>query len=962
MAYDLLIHDNFEQLQAGIPDVVAVVYGDQKITYAELEHKTNMLAAKINDVAPDDAIIAISTTRGIEMVVGLLGILKSGKAYLAIDKSAPAQLNKLIIADSGVQAYVGIATEQSSFAELGLNFIDVHSEFELAESNAEGVLPSLAYASYAINSDGRPEGLCMAHTALLNLLEWLRKTSIVGVGVTTLQLASLSSEVCFLEIFSTITTGGTLIIADTELSVDPDKLLWFIGTKAISRLFLPYDVLQKMADAAVSSQFFPATVAEVYMVGGQLKITSNISRFFEKLAYAVLYNLYAPVGCQVVSSGRLSGNPDKWSDVPSVGRPIDHVQLYILDEFMQQMPAGTEGDIWISGKCLAVGYLNNKQLTTTKFITWQHPAIEDLQIYIFKTNDRGLILPDGTLALANVAIDGTGAGTEALIADEDALTSKGDAASPESEPRDYIKEVIEKLGNGTAIDMKTLPLDIDLVQAGMDPFSLSQIGINMRNEYSMSLSFRQLKEQYNTIARLAGLLESVGGAVAPDPVQPQVPTEPTIATAPVEAAQEVVVHPDNVTNAAVEMRRHFIEDAIARYVKKTIASRTYSDTHTAHMAGSRFRSVSGSMNTDVMYPIVIYRSKGCRVWDVDGNEYVDTFNGFGTNLLGYNNEVIAKALQRQLDRGTEIIPLHEQTGEVCQLVSELSGFDKVAVCDSVTNAINGAADLARTINGRPLVITFVGSGHDASLSHNTLILDYGSDASLKVIKERKGEIAAILVEPVQHRQLGNVDIEFLKKLRALTESSDMLLIFDETVTGFRVGQGGAQAVLGIKADICIYGGVVAGGMAIGVIAGRAEVMDKLESTDHTTFIQQPFAIAAAKAVLEHIKRKEGELQKELTEKTTRMVDDLNVICRKYNVPLSVSGFGSMWKIVSESDQQNSELLFMLMREKGVYILNGTTCFLNAEHTYQDTHRITYVFDKSIKEMVTAHVFDVNVAP
>ena len=952
-----MIHDNFEQLQAGIPHAVAVIYGDQKITYAELEQRTNALAAMISDVAPDDAIIAISTTRGIEMVVGVLGILKSGKAYLPIDKSAPEELNKLITADAGVHAYVSMAGEQSSFASLGLNFIDVNGEFIFTESGKEGVLPSLAYASYTINPEGVPEGLCMAHTALLNLLEWLRKTSIVGVGVTTLQLAGLSSEMSFLEIFSTITTGGTLVIAGEELSADPDKLLWFIGTKTISRLFLPNDMLQKITDAAAKSQFFPATLAEIYVADGLLQITANVRRFFEKLSYAVLFNLYSPQGCQVVSSCKLSGNPDSWPNLPSVGRPIDHVQIYILDDGMRQMPAGSEGDIWISGKCLAVGYLSNKQLTTTKFIAWQHPEIEDLQIYIFKTGDRGLILPDGTVSLANIDVVDNVPATPVFV--DDGLVLKDDIASEKAKSRDYISEVIEKLGNGTAIDMKTLPLDIDLVQAGMDPFSLTQIGINLRNEYGLSLTFRQLKEAYNSIARLAVFLESADGEVAAMSAQSPASNDPVIAEFTNETLSEVVAPPASV--AAAQKRQHFIADTEARYTKRTIASRTYSDTHGAHMVEPQFRAVSGSSGRDVLYPVVIYRSKGCRVWDVDGNEYIDTFNGYGTNLLGYNNEVVARALQRQLDRGAEIMPLHEHTGDVCRLVSELTGFDKVAICDSVMNAINAVVDLARAVPNRPLLVTFGGATHDALLSQNTLRLDYGSDASLKVIKERKNEIAAILVDPAQCHQPGNVSGEFLRNLAVIARSHDILLIFDETITGFRVAQGGAQELLGVKADICIYGCVVAGGMAIGVIAGGVEVMNRLENSDHNIFIQQPFAVAAAKAVLEYLKKKEGELQKELTDKTMRMVDDLNAICQKYNAPVSVTGFGSMWKIVFESDQKDSEVFFILMREKGVYILNGTTCFLNAEHTYQDTHRIAHAFDKCIKEMVAAQVFDVKVA-
>jgi glutamate-1-semialdehyde aminotransferase len=225
------------------------------------------------------------------------------------------------------------------------------------------------------------------------------------------------------------------------------------------------------------------------------------------------------------------------------------------------------------------------------------------------------------------------------------------------------------------------------------------------------------------------------------------------------------------------------------------------------------------------------------------------------------------------------------------------------------------------------------------------------------------------VEPVQSRSPEFQPVEFLKELRKITSESGTALIFDEVITGFRVHPGGTQAMFGIRADLGTYGKVIAGGMPIGVIAGKKEFMNALDGgtwqfgDDSTpeagvtyfagTFVRHPLALAAAKASLEYMKAKGPALQEGLTVKTKRMVDALNSICKQHGLPLFVAQFGSLWKIKFKEDVPYVELLFTLMREKGIHIWDGFPCFLTEAHTPEEVDQIIKKFEESVQELVAA---------
>lgn len=439
-------------------------------------------------------------------------------------------------------------------------------------------------------------------------------------------------------------------------------------------------------------------------------------------------------------------------------------------------------------------------------------------------------------------------------------------------------------------------------------------------------------------------------------------------------------------------QQQYLSDLIKRYNQKTKGSKEYTQKNRAHMADPRVVSGFKPATKELVYSIVINKSKGSRLWDIDGNEYIDALNGFGSNLLGYQPDVIKKALIEQIEKGYEIGPQHELAGEVTKLICEFTGFDRSALCNTGSEAVLGAMRIARTVTGRSLIVAFANSYHGIvdevivrgskkgktfpaasgimpEAVQNMLVLDYGTDEALKIIQERADEIAAVLVEPVQSRRAEFQPIEFLKKLRKITEETETVLIFDEVISGFRFHPGGMQAIFGIRADIGTYGKVVGGGMSIGIIAGKKKYMDALDGGfwqygDGSvpeigvtyfagTFVRHPLALATAKASLTYMKEQGPQLQERLNANGTYIANTLNALFQRLKVPMFIAQYGSLWRIKFKEEYPYTELFFTLMRYKGIHILEGFSCFVTAAHTKEDIEQILRKFEESLLELKEA---------
>ncbi|RYY20523.1 MAG: amino acid adenylation domain-containing protein, partial [Cytophagaceae bacterium] len=392
-AADQLVHHLFEQAASIHQGRVAVVAGAASLTYGQLAEQATQLSQGIvqQKIAVD--FIGLSTTRGLAMVVGLLAILKAGKAYLPLNPAYPAQRLTQLVASSGLTHCLAPVAEKAFFEAVGLAAIEPaaaapNSPQFVAQSSA-------AYVLYTSGSTGEPKGVRMGHAPLVNLLHWQKANSTAGPGTRTLQFAPLSFDVSFQEILATLTTGGTLVLLEEEQPLDLASLLDLVAAQQVNRLFLPFVALQALAEVAVATQRLPASLQEVMTAGEQLKITPTLTAFFAALPGCVLYNQYGPTECHVVTQLRLAGPAATWPPLPTIGQAIDKVEVIILSESLAPLPVGEVGEICLGGACLAEGYLNRPTLTAEKFIDWPVPGGAPKRLY--RTGDLGRALPDGSI-------------------------------------------------------------------------------------------------------------------------------------------------------------------------------------------------------------------------------------------------------------------------------------------------------------------------------------------------------------------------------------------------------------------------------------------------------------------------------------------------------------------------------------------------------------------------------------
>ncbi len=448
----------------------------------------------------------------------------------------------------------------------------------------------------------------------------------------------------------------------------------------------------------------------------------------------------------------------------------------------------------------------------------------------------------------------------------------------------------------------------------------------------------------------------------------------------------------NQAKTLTARQRTYLAQLIHRYTQKTQKSKEFVGANRPYLADPR--TVSGFNPTfkEMIYPIVVDRSSGTKIWDIDGNEYVDLVSGFGLNLFGWSPAFITDAITAQLQLGMEIGPQSPLAGEVAKLICELTDCDRAAFCNTGSEAVLGAMRIARTVTGRDLIAIFAGSYHGildevivrgtkqlrsipaapgipAAMVANILVLDYDAPDVLEILASRADELAAVMVEPVQSRSPEYQPRELLHQLREFTQQAGIALIFDEIVTGFRIDLGGAQAHFGVKADLATYGKVVGGGLPIGIIAGSSTYLDALDGGQWQfgddsipeagvtffagTFVRHPLVLAAAKAVLTHLKQTGPSLQQQLNATTDRFVAELRAYFRDAGTPFTVQHFGSLFLVKYPPNFVDGDLLFYLLRAKGVHIYDRRPCFLTTAHTDADWAVVMTAIRESIAELQAA---------
>ncbi|MBL4965178.1 non-ribosomal peptide synthetase [Bacillus halotolerans] len=439
-------------------------------------------------------------------------------------------------------------------------------------------------------------------------------------------------------------------------------------------------------------------------------------------------------------------------------------------------------------------------------------------------------------------------------------------------------------------------------------------------------------------------------------------------------------------------QRQYLADFIGKYADKTKGSKQYTDkTRFAH-ANNRNLSSFRSYWKEIVYPIIAERSDGSKMWDIDGNEYIDITMGFGVNLFGHHPSFITQVIDDSIRSSLPPLgPMSDVAGEVADRIRTCTGVERVAFYNSGTEAVMVALRLARAATGRKKVVAFSGSYHGTfdgvlglastkggaasanplapgilqSFMDDLIILHYNNPDSLDVIRSLGDELAAVLVEPVQSRRPDLQPEAFLKELRAITQQSGTALIMDEIITGFRIGLGGAQEWFGIQADLVTYGKIIGGGQPLGIVAGKAEFMNAIDGgtwqygddsypQDEAkrtfvagTFNTHPLTMRMSLAVLRHLQTEGEHLYEQLNQKTASLVDQLNRYFEQSQVPIRMVQFGSLFRFVSSLD---NDLFFYHLNYKGVYVWEGRNCFLSTAHSADDIEHIIQAVKDTVKDL------------
>ncbi|PPB81010.1 non-ribosomal peptide synthetase [Mycetohabitans endofungorum] len=399
--FNACLHQAFQTQALRTPQMVAVEYGTNSLTYEELEHRANRLAQQLVScgVQPD-SFVAICLHRSIDLAVSLLATLKAGGACLPLDPAYPADRLRYIIKDAKPQVVVTTSTLLADKSDFAKAFYDSHTicldrataDSEKQEPNITSVVTpdNLAYVLYTSGSTGKPKGVMMEHKALTNLVRWhLNKWKPTQHSVV-LQFASLNFDISFHEIFSTWCGGGTLVIAPEEVRHDPPALLELLDRKRVQKIYLPFVMLQQLA-VEIGTKGFPPALVDVITAGEQLRITPEIAAMF-KASRARLHNHYGSTEVQDVTSYTLPANTDEWPALPPIGSPIDNCNIYILDEKKQPASAGEIGELYVGGVQLARGYLGQPELTQAHFLVHS-----EAKSRIYRTGDLARCRPDGVI-------------------------------------------------------------------------------------------------------------------------------------------------------------------------------------------------------------------------------------------------------------------------------------------------------------------------------------------------------------------------------------------------------------------------------------------------------------------------------------------------------------------------------------------------------------------------------------
>lgn len=401
-----------------------------------------------------------------------------------------------------------------------------------------------------------------------------------------------------------------------------------------------------------------------------------------------------------------------------------------------------------------------------------------------------------------------------------------------------------------------------------------------------------------------------------------------------------------------------------------------------------FKSVGGT-------PVFMKSAKGPYLYDADGNQYIDYIASWGPMILGHAHEPVVRAIREYAAYSTSYGAPTELEIEMAELIiSMVPHVDMIRMVSSGTEACMSAIRLARGFTGKNKILKFEGHYHGhadsflvkagsglatfniqtvpgvtAGVANDTLTAPFNDlEAVKKIINDHRGEIAAIIVEPVA----GNMGCilpkpGFHEGLRSLCDEENILLIFDEVMTGFRLAAGGAQEKLSIRADLVTYGKVIGGGMPVGAFGGRKEIMQHIAPLGNVyqagTLSGNPIAMIAGFTTLKELKSR-PVIYQELEEKTVYLKKGLNEVLKSWGQPFVINQFGSMISIhfsnhpvidfgsASSANNERFKKYFHAMLKRGIYLPPSAfeSWFLNNALTKEDLDKTIQATRESLQEL------------
>jgi amino acid adenylation domain-containing protein len=381
----------FQQHVTLNPDAIALEHKATKLTYQQLDLRSNYLVQRLVDFgAKANEIVAICVPRCPEMIIGMLAILKANAAYLPINTDTPTERIAEILQQSNAVALLCVIEDKKRFSALHSNVLVLDEPSEIQEitlplQNANG--DDLAYVIFTSGSTGRPKGVMLNHESLAIRLRWLQKAFQIMPSDRIAQTIQFSFDPSLIEIFLALTQGACLVLAPTGFET-PKAFAHFIFEQKITAFA---SVPSSVRNLLQGLEHFPKTDLRVICCGGEVLPSKLASEFIEKTGARIL-NVYGPTETVILASVFECKKEMNYAVLP-IGRPIDNTQIYVVDNQLKLLPVGVIGEIVISGDAIAKGYLNQSDLTNERFLPDPFNAVNR----VYKTGDTGYIGADGEL-------------------------------------------------------------------------------------------------------------------------------------------------------------------------------------------------------------------------------------------------------------------------------------------------------------------------------------------------------------------------------------------------------------------------------------------------------------------------------------------------------------------------------------------------------------------------------------